>query len=44
VVQSLEQGYKESSSAIFDANITNVIAAVIMFMFGTGPCAASRWC
>jgi len=37
VVQALEQGYKESSSAIFDANITNVIAAVIMFMFGSGP-------
>src|SRR5690606_753803 len=37
VVQAVEQGYKESSSAIFDANITNVIAAVIMFMFGTGP-------
>ncbi len=37
VVQAIEQGYKESSSAIFDANITNVIAAVIMFMFGTGP-------
>jgi len=37
VVQSVEQGYKESSSAIFDANITNVIAALIMFMFGTGP-------
>jgi len=37
VVQAVEQGYKESSSATFDANITNVIAAVIMFMFGTGP-------
>jgi preprotein translocase subunit SecD len=37
VLQAIEQGYKESSSAIFDANITNVIAAVIMFMFGTGP-------
>src|SRR6478752_4230923 len=37
VVQAVEAGYKESSSAIFDANITNVIAAVIMFMFGTGP-------
>jgi preprotein translocase subunit SecD len=37
VVQAVEQGYKESSSAIFDANITNVIAAVIMFLFGTGP-------
>ena len=37
MVQAVEQGYKESSSAIFDANITNVIAAVIMVMFGTGP-------
>jgi preprotein translocase subunit SecD len=37
VVQAVEQGYKESSSAIFDANITNVIAAVIMFVFGSGP-------
>jgi preprotein translocase subunit SecD len=37
VVQAVEQGYKESASAIFDGNITNFIAAVIMFMFGTGP-------
>jgi preprotein translocase subunit SecD len=37
VVQAIEQGYKESSSAIFDANITNTIAALIMFLFGTGP-------
>jgi preprotein translocase subunit SecD len=37
VVQAVELGYKEASRAIFDANITNVIAAVIMFMFGTGP-------
>jgi len=37
VVAAVEAGYKESSSAIFDANITNVIAALIMFVFGTGP-------
>ncbi len=37
VVQAVELGYKEASRAIFDANITNTIAAVIMFMFGTGP-------
>ena len=37
VVQAVEAGYKESSSAIFDANITNVIAAVLMFLFGSGP-------
>ena len=37
VVQAVETGYKEASRAIFDANITNVIAAVLMFAFGTGP-------
>jgi preprotein translocase subunit SecD len=37
VVQAVEAGYKEASRAIFDANITNTIAAVIMFIFGSGP-------
>jgi preprotein translocase subunit SecD len=34
---SVEFGYKEASRAIFDANITNVISAAIMFTFGSGP-------
>jgi preprotein translocase subunit SecD len=37
VVQAVEMGYKEASRAIFDANITNVIAAVLMFLIGSGP-------
>lgn len=37
VLDSIETGYREASTAIFDANITNVIAAVIMFYFGSGP-------
>jgi preprotein translocase subunit SecD len=37
IVQAIENGYKEASRAIFDANITNVIAAVLMFAFGSGP-------
>ncbi len=37
VAQAVEMGYKEASRAIFDANITNIIAAVLMFIFGTGP-------
>ena len=37
VVQAIEMGYKEASRAIFDANITNVIAATLMFLFGSGP-------
>lgn len=36
-VPAVEFGYKEASRAIFDANITNVISAAIMFVFGTGP-------
>jgi preprotein translocase subunit SecD len=34
---SVEFGYREARSAIFDANITNVISAIIMFWFGSGP-------
>ena len=34
---AVEFGYKEASRAIFDANFTNVISAVIMFWFGSGP-------
>ena len=37
ILDALESGYKEASTAIFDANITNVIAAVLMFYFGSGP-------
>ena len=37
IIQSVQVGYKEASRAIFDANITNVIAAFIMFIFGSGP-------
>jgi preprotein translocase subunit SecD len=37
VLSAVESGYKEASRAIFDANITNVIAAVMMFWFGSGP-------
>lgn len=37
VFQAVELGYKEASRAIFDANITNVIAAVLMFFIGSGP-------
>ncbi|OCC24938.1 protein-export membrane protein SecD [Croceicoccus estronivorus] len=37
VVAAVENGYREASRAIFDANITNVIAAVLLFLFGSGP-------
>jgi preprotein translocase subunit SecD len=37
VFQAVELGYSEASRAIFDANVTNVIAAALMFWFGSGP-------
>lgn len=37
IIQSIETGYTEASRTIFDANVTNVIAAVIMFWMGSGP-------
>ena len=37
IISSVETGYREASRTIFDANVTNVIAAVIMFYFGSGP-------
>ncbi len=37
IVQAIEHGYKEAQTAIFDANITNVIAGALLFYFGSGP-------
>ncbi len=37
VVSAVETGYTEASRAIFDANITNVIAGIALFTFGSGP-------
>ncbi len=37
IIGSIETGYREASRTIFDANVTNTIAAVIMFWFGSGP-------
>ena len=37
ILDALETGYKEAQTAIFDANITNVIAAGLMWYFGSGP-------
>ena len=37
VIAAVENGYKEASRAIFDANITNFIAGMLLFLFGSGP-------
>ena len=36
-LNAVDAGYTEASRAIFDANITNVIAAALMMWFGSGP-------
>ncbi|MGI8943320.1 MAG: protein translocase subunit SecD [Qipengyuania sp.] len=37
VVAAVDNGYKEASRAIYDANVTNFIAGVLLFLFGSGP-------
>jgi preprotein translocase subunit SecD len=37
VIAAVETGYKEASRAIYDANVTNFIAGVLLFLFGSGP-------
>ncbi len=34
---SIDAGYAKALSTIADANITTLIAALVLFMFGTGP-------
>ena len=37
VNRAIERGYEQAYSAIFDANITTLIAVVILFAMGSGP-------
>jgi len=37
VHKAIEDGYKNAMSAILDANITTLLVAVILYVYGTGP-------
>jgi len=37
LVKSIELGYQKAFTAIFDSNLTTLIAAFLLFQFGTGP-------
>jgi preprotein translocase subunit SecD len=37
IMDAVEHGYNEARTAIFDANITNVIAGMLLAYFGSGP-------
>ncbi|MFD1379393.1 protein translocase subunit SecD [Fodinicurvata halophila] len=36
-VSAIDTGYRQALSAIIDGNVTTLIAAVLLFVFGTGP-------
>ena len=37
IKKSIEQGYANAMRAILDANVTTLIAAMVLYMYGTGP-------
>jgi preprotein translocase subunit SecD len=37
VIASVEVGFREATRTIWDANSLNIIVAIIMFLFGSGP-------
>jgi SecD/SecF fusion protein len=37
IIQSLDSGFRNATSTIIDANITTLIAALILFFLGSGP-------
>jgi preprotein translocase subunit SecD len=37
IKHSIEKGYDKAMTAILDANITTLIAAVVLYVYGTGP-------
>ncbi|RIK86901.1 MAG: protein translocase subunit SecDF [Hyphomicrobiales bacterium] len=37
LIQSLDSGFRRALAAVVDANVTTLIAAVILFYMGTGP-------
>ena len=36
-ISSIDSGYKRALTTILDSNITTLIAALLLFNFGTGP-------
>ena len=43
LARALADGYSNAFSAIFDANITTMIAGIVLFLFGTGPIKGFAW-
>jgi SecD/SecF fusion protein len=43
MARALGDGYGNAFSAIFDANLTTMIAGIVLFVFGTGPIKGFAW-
>jgi len=43
VARALADGYSNAFSAIFDGNLTTMIAGIVLFIFGTGPIKGFAW-
>jgi SecD/SecF fusion protein len=41
--RAIMEGYSNAFSAIFDGNITAIIAGLVLFIFGTGPIKGFAW-
>tara|TARA_S200000501_G_C20489995_1_gene597826 strand:- start:240 stop:683 length:444 start_codon:yes stop_codon:yes gene_type:complete len=37
IIHAFDSGYKRAKITVLDANITTLIAAIILFIFGSGP-------
>jgi preprotein translocase subunit SecD len=37
IAKSIEKGYSNAFTAIWDANVTTLIAAIVLYVYGTGP-------
>lgn len=42
-ISAMDAGYSRAMSTIIDANLTSLIAALIMFQFGSGPVRGFAW-
>lgn len=37
LTRALQEGYERAMTAIIDSNITTIISAVVLYVYGTGP-------
>jgi preprotein translocase subunit SecD len=43
LISAMDAGFSRAMSTIIDANLTTLLAAVLMFQFGAGPVKGFAW-